>query len=107
MYPTFHYALLIILLTTITWTCQAYRVHQVASLLDEETFLPHIKRVLKSQDHRTIFVRFFLHGEGDRTHATWEHVSLHSMPICPFILQMSLISVCLLSSSYYPGKSSF
>ena len=49
----------------------------MASLLDEETFLPHIQRALSSQDHRTMFVRFFLHGEGDRTHTTWEHVGTY------------------------------
>lgn len=54
---------------------QAYRVKSVANLLDEETFLPHVKRALSSQDHRTVFVRFFLHGEGDRTHTNWEHIA--------------------------------
>ena len=59
----------------LTLTANAYRVHHVATLLDEETFLPHIKRTLSTQSHQTIFIRFFLHGEGDRTHTTWEHVA--------------------------------
>jgi len=48
----------IVLFLTLIAICQSYKVHQVATLLDEETFLPHIKRTLASQDHRTMFVRF-------------------------------------------------
>ena len=48
----------IVLFLTLIAVCQSYKVHQVATLLDEETFLPHIKRTLASQDHRTMFVRF-------------------------------------------------
>ena len=56
-------------------TAQAYHVSSVATLLDEDNFLPHIQRVIDSQNHRTVFVRFFLHGEGDQTHSSWEHVA--------------------------------
>ena len=54
---------------------RAYHVTHVATLLDESNFLPHIKRAVDSQNHRTVFVRFFLAGQGDRTHRAWEHIA--------------------------------
>ena len=65
----------LILLGAAPGRVRAYHVTHEATLLDESNFLPHIKRALDSQNHRTVFVRFFLAGQGDRTHRAWEHIA--------------------------------
>ena len=65
----------VVLALLMTEGAHAYHVTHVATLLDESTFLPFIKRAIDSQNHRTVFVRFFLAGQGDRTHRAWEHIA--------------------------------
>ena len=69
------YTVTVLLLALLPPCAVAYHVTHVATLLDEASFLPFIKRAIDSQNHRTVFVRFFLAGQGDRTHRSWEHIA--------------------------------
>ena len=65
---------LLILLLMALPAASGYHVRPVARLLTESNFDRVMMKAIKSKNHRTLFVRFFLHGEGDETHTSWEHV---------------------------------
>ena len=76
-----HVVALLVAVNTWVSCIQAYHVAEVATVLDETNFLDHIQRAIDSQNHRTVFVRFFLAGQGDRTHRAWEHIATHKHKI--------------------------